>query len=444
MSRVWNATSAKDTPVSSTPALLDGSITYIAGAVQKHGSGEVTEDQRAKPKARTAAVRTGLGGPNEHGAVAPPLHLTSTFVFNSFGVPGRHDYTRTSNPTRDTLGETLAKLEGGVGSTVTGSGMSAITLVCHLLQRGDLVVAPHDCYGGTHRLLTALQARGQFDVRFVDLTDLEQAHEAISAGPKIVLVETPSNPLLRITDIEAISRLCRQSGSLLAVDNTFLSPALQRPIEHGADLVIHSTTKYLNGHSDMVGGAVVAVDPDLHLELQWWANCLGLSGAPFDSYMTLRGIRTLHARMRAHEENTAAVVELLTTHPAVARVHYPGLADHPGHEIAARQQDGFGAMVGFELDCGIDQVGRFLDNVEHFFLAESLGGVESLVAHPATMTHASMDALARRRAGISDGLIRLSVGIEDPADLVDDLARALDQIAIRTPTPTPVGSSTRT
>lgn len=388
----------------------------------------MNKGQRETDRARTAAVRTGLGGENEHGAVAPPLHLSSNFTFESFGVPREHDYTRTSNPTRDTLGEVLAELEGGVGATVTSSGMAAITLMCHLLQPGDVLVAPHDCYGGTHRLLTALSARGQFDVRFVDLTDLTQAGEAIASHPKIVLVETPSNPLLRVTDIEAISSQCRANSCLLAVDNTFLSPALQRPIELGADLVIHSTTKYLNGHSDMVGGAVVALDPDIHLELQWWANCLGLSGAPFDSYMTLRGIRTLHARMRAHEENARDVVELLESHPAVARVYYPGLSHHPGHEVAARQQSGFGAMVSFELDDGIDQVTMFLNSLQNFFLAESLGGVESLVAHPATMTHSSMGPLTRKRAGLSDSLIRLSVGIEDPRDLVDDLTEALDSV----------------
>lgn len=390
----------------------------------------MTKEQTPTPKPRTSAVRTGLGGSNGHGAVAPPLHLTSTFTYESFGVARQHDYTRTSNPTRDTLGQALADLEGGIGATVTGSGMAAITLACQLLQPGDLLVAPHDCYGGTHRLLGALGGRGQFEVRFVDLTDVEQAREAISAGPRLVLVETPSNPLLRITDIEAVAGLCRENGSLLAVDNTFLSPALQRPLALGADLVIHSTTKYLNGHSDMVGGAVVASDPDLHLELQWWANCLGLSGSPFDSYMTLRGIRTLHPRIRAHEENTVVVVDLLTNHPAVAQVYYPGLEGHPGHEIATRQQDGYGAMVSFELESRVDQVAVFFENLEHFFLAESLGGVESLVAHPATMTHSAMDPLARKRAQISDRLIRLSVGIEDPADLVGDLTRALDSVVV--------------
>jgi cystathionine gamma-synthase len=393
----------------------------------------MTREQRPIPKPRTSAVRTGLGGNNDHGAVAPPLHLSATFTYESFGVARRHDYTRTSNPTRDILGQALADLEGGIGATVTGSGMAAITLVCQLLEPGDLLVAPHDCYGGTHRLLNALGGRGQFEVRFVDLTDPEQAEEAISAEPALVLVETPSNPLLRITDIEAIAGLCRENGSLLAVDNTFLSPALQRPISLGADLVIHSTTKYLNGHSDMVGGAVIANDVDLHLELQWWANCLGLSGAPFDSYMTLRGIRTLHPRIRFHEENTAAVVDLLVQHPAVAKVHYPGLEDHPGHEIATRQQDGYGAMVSFELDCGVDQVAVFLDNIENFFLAESLGGVESLVAHPATMTHSAMDPQARERAQISDRLIRLSVGIEDPADLVGGLTGALEAVLVADP-----------
>ena len=388
----------------------------------------MTDRRRAQPGARTTAVRTGLGGANEHGAVAPPLHLTSTFTFESLAAPRAYDYTRTSNPTRDALAQALAELDHGVGATVTSSGMAAIVLACHLLGAGDVLVAPHDCYGGTHRLLTALEARGQFRVRFVDLTDLGQAGDAIAEGPRMVLVETPSNPLLRITDIAAVARLSREQGSLLAVDNTFLSPALQQPIDLGADLVIHSTTKYLNGHSDVVGGAVVAAELDLHLELQWWANCLGVSGAPFDSYLTLRGVRTLHSRMRAHEENTVAVVDLLTSHPAVSRVYYPGLADHPGHEVAARQQTGFGAMVSFELEGGLEAVGPFLGSLEYFFLAESLGGVESLVAHPATMTHSSMDPLTRKRAGISEGLIRLSVGIEDPADLVADLAAALDEV----------------
>lgn len=390
----------------------------------------MTSRNGKRPEPRTTTVRSGMGGTNDEGSVAPPLHLSSTYTFETLGQPRTYDYSRTGNPTRDKLSEALAGLEGGAGATVTSSGMAAITLVCQLLEPGDLLIAPHDCYGGTYRLLSALDTRQRFEVRFVDQTNPTALQEAFADSPKMILVETPSNPLLRVTDLAAVSELCGRYGTLMAVDNTFLSPALQRPIESGADLVIHSTTKYLNGHSDMVGGAVVAAQPHLHEELQWWANCLGLSGAPFDSYMTLRGLRTLHARVRAHEENAGTLVGFLHAHPQVSHVYYPGLVSHPEHAVAERQQDGFGAMVSFELDGGIEAVTAFVDGLEHFFLAESLGGVESLVAHPASMTHASMDPLARERAGIRDGLVRLSVGIEDPADLVADLSAGLERASL--------------
>lgn len=375
----------------------------------------------------TRAVRTGLGRDPEHGAVVPPIHLSSNFTFEGYGRKRRYDYTRSGNPTRDVLGEALAALEGGAGSVVTCSGMAAITLVCQLLVPDDLLVAPHDCYGGTHRLLSSLAARGQFRIEFVDQTDADALATAFAGRPRMVLVETPSNPLLRVTDLAAVARLCREAGTLLVADNTFLSPGWQTPIVHGADVVLHSTTKYLNGHSDVVGGAVIAKTPQLHEQLDWWANCLGLTGAPFDSFLTLRGIRTLAARLRVHAENAAAIVALLDAHPVVAKVYYPGLGSHPGHAIAARQQTGFGGMVSFELAGGEAAVEAFLDGLEHFFLAESLGGVESLVAHPASMTHAAMDPEARRTAGIGDCLLRLSVGIEDAADLVADLAAGLER-----------------
>ena len=375
----------------------------------------------------TRAVRTGLGRDAEHGAVVPPIHLSSNFTFEGYGRKRRYDYTRSGNPTRDVLGEALATLEGGAGSVVTCSGMAAITLVCQLLDPQDLLVAPHDCYGGTHRLLSSLAARGQFRVEFIDQTDTEALAAAFAVRPRMVLVETPSNPLLRVTDLAAVARLCRGAGTLLVADNTFLSPGWQTPIAHGADIVLHSTTKYLNGHSDVVGGAVVARTPELHEQLDWWANCLGLTGAPFDSFLTLRGIRTLAARLRVHAENAAAIADLLTAHPAVERVYYPGLKSHPGHDIAARQQTGFGGMISFELAGGTASVEAFLDGLEHFFLAESLGGVESLIAHPASMTHAAMDPEARRIAGIGDSLLRLSVGIEEGADLVGDLAAGLER-----------------
>ncbi len=374
---------------------------------------------------QTAAVRAALETDTQYGAVVPPIHLTSTFAFSGYGQKGTYDYSRSGNPTRDALAGALATLEGGAGAVVTSSGMAAVSLVTQLFRPEQLAVVPHDCYGGTYRLFNALRERGALEVRFVDFQQAVELETALAARPALLWIETPSNPLLRIVDIARVAAAGRAAGALVVADNTFLSPVWQQPIALGADAVVHSTTKYLNGHSDVVGGAVVAARADLHERLAWWANCVGSTGAPFDSYLTLRGLRTLHARMRCHGENTAQVVDLLARHPAVARVHYPGLTDHPGHAIAQGQQQGFGAMVSFELKGSLAQVRAFLDALQLFTLAESLGGVESLVAHPASMTHAAMDATARARAGISDALVRLSVGIEDGGDLVRDLARAL-------------------
>ncbi len=378
------------------------------------------------PLAPTRAVRASLESDSQHGAVVPPLHLSSNYTFEAFARPRQYDYTRSGNPTRDALADALTRLEGGSGAVVTSSGMSAITLVCQLLKPGDLLIAPHDCYGGSYRLFRTLASRGAFDVQFVDQSDTEAFAEACRRGPRLVWLETPSNPLLRIVDIEECARLAHTTGALLAVDNTFLSPALQQPLALGADIVVHSTTKYLNGHSDVVGGAVVAGDSALAAELADWANCIGVTGAPFDSYLTLRGVRTLFARIRQHEENARVVAEFLNSRDEVSRVHYPGLADHPGHAIAARQQSGFGGMVSFELAGGLADARIVAENLACFSLAESLGGVESLVCHPATMTHAPMSPAARAEAGISDGLIRLSVGIEAAEDLVADLSGALE------------------
>lgn len=387
---------------------------------------------RATQRAATRAVRAGIATDLHHGAVVPPIHLSSTFAFDGFGKKRLYDYTRTGNPTREYLANALAELEDGEGAVVTSTGMSAVALVLQLVRPGDLILAAHDCYGGTHRILRSLAARGHFDVTFVDLT-AETAVEIVTASrPKLLWIETPSNPLLRVTSLARVIEAGHHAGAIVAVDNTFLSPVLQRPIHFGADLVVHSTTKYLNGHSDVVGGAVVAADSALAQELAWWANCLGITGAPFDSFLTLRGVRTLHARMRVHCENAARVVDLLCSHEAVKRVYYPGLSSHPGHSVAASQQDGFGAMVSFEVNGGIDGVERFVNALRCFTLAESLGGVESLVAHPATMTHASMDETARATAGIEDSLLRLSVGIEHADDLVADLAAALDDTAAYT------------
>jgi cystathionine gamma-synthase len=365
------------------------------------------------------------------------LHLSSNFAFAGFGDKREYDYTRSGNPTRDSLANALAELEGGAGAVVTSSGMAALTLVCHLLEPGDLLVAPHDCYGGTYRLFENLAAKGHFDVVFVDQTSPAKLRAACKRKPRLILVETPSNPLLRIVDIARVADLARRNGALLAVDNTFLSPALQQPLELGADLVIHSTTKYLNGHSDVVGGSVVAATEELAGQLTWWANCLGITGAPFDSYLTLRGVRTLYARMRQHEESANLIANILDEHPGVDRVYYPGLRSHPGHNIAARQQEGFGGMISFDLRGGSNAVRAFVENLRFFSLAESLGGVESLVCHPATMTHAPVAREALARAGIGENLVRLSVGLESPEDLVADVLEALDE-ARRAPALAPV------
>lgn len=375
----------------------------------------------------TRAVRASLESCPTTRAVVPPLHLSATFAFRAFGEKGLYDYTRSGNPTRDALGEALTALEGGAAATVTSSGMAAVTLVCHLLEPEDLLIAPHDCYGGTYRLLSALARKSHFRVEFVDQTDAASVRAACAERPSLIWVETPSNPLLRIVDIRAMARHAQAANALLVVDNTFLSPGWQQPFALGADLVVHSTTKYLNGHSDVVGGAVIARTAELGERLLWWANALGLTGAPFDSYLTLRGLRTLHARLAIHEQNARAVVSALQESPAVMRVYYPELPTHPGHSVAAGQQSGFGAMVSFELAGGVAAVEAFVNGLKCFSLAESLGGVESLVAHPATMTHAAMDPQARRRAGISDALLRLSIGIESAEDLVADLRAALDR-----------------
>ena len=376
----------------------------------------------------TSAVRAGIDRDPAFGAVTPPIVLSSNFSFAGFEQKRQYDYTRSGNPTRDLLGEALAELEGGAGGVVTATGMGAITLLLNaLLQPGDRLVVPHDCYGGSWRLFNALARKGAFELVTTDLTDPRALAEALQDSPKVVWIETPSNPLLRITDLRFVIEAAHKAGALAVVDNTFLSPALQQPIAFGADFVIHSTTKYINGHSDVVGGAVVSKEAEQHTQLAWWANALGLTGSPFDSFLTLRGLRTLDARLRVHEENTQAVVALLDGHPAVAALHYPGLERHAGHSVAAKQQSGFGAMLSVELEGGTDAVRAFLDGLECFTLAESLGGVESLVAHPATMTHAAMSAEARTAAGIGDGLLRLSVGIEHADDIVADIAAALER-----------------
>lgn len=377
----------------------------------------------------TKAIHVGQAPDPETGAVIVPIYQTSTYEQESPGVHKGFDYSRTANPTRRSLEQCLASLENAQYGLAFASGVAASSAVLNLLSSGDHVIVGDDVYGGTFRLFDKVFQRYGIAFTWVDASDLEAVKGALRPETKMLWVETPTNPLLKLVDIQALGGITKQANVTFVVDNTFATPYFQTPLDLGADVVVHSTTKYINGHSDVVGGAVVAKDAALHEQLGWWANALGLTGAPFDSFLTLRGLRTLDARLRVHEENAASLAAWLETREGVARVHYPGLRSHPGHALAARQQRGFGAMVSVELDGGVEEVRAFVDGLECFTLAESLGGVESLVAHPATMTHAAMAPEARVAAGISDGLLRLSVGIEALEDLQADLAAALARVA---------------
>ncbi len=380
----------------------------------------------------TIAARAGIAEDTAFGAVTPPIYLTSTYELEAFRQPGPYDYSRSNNPTRDVLAEALAELEGGAKAIITNTGMSACLLALQLLKPADTLVFPHDCYGGSYRLFINLSQRKQaFNIQIVNFQQPDWAEQVQAASPAMIWLETPSNPLLQVTDIQAVCQLAQKLQAKVVVDNTFLSPVLQQPLLLGADLVVHSTTKYINGHSDIIGGALIAKDAAIGDELKWWGNCLGLTGGALDAYLTLRGLRTLSPRIRLQEANTVAVVDFLAAHPLVKKVYYPGLPAHPGHAIAKAQQHGFGAMCSFELNAEPDYLHDFFAALQYFTLAQSLGGTESLICHPATMTHASMDAAAQARAGISATLVRLSVGIEDISDLIADLEHALQQVALR-------------
>jgi cystathionine gamma-synthase len=378
----------------------------------------------------TILCSAGINDDAVHGAVIPPLYLSANYSFDGYGGKRAYDYTRSGNPTRDVLGKALAALEGGAGAVVTSSGMSAVDLVLNLLPGGARVIAPHDCYGGTWRLFTARAAKRAIEIVFVDQGDSDALAAALP-GAALVWIETPSNPLMRVVDIAAIAASAKAAGARVAVDNTFLSPALQKPIALGADFVVHSTTKYLNGHSDVVGGAVIAANAEDAQQLTWWANCTGVTGSPFDAWLTLRGLRTLSVRIERQARTAHRVAEALAAHPRVRKIYYPGLTTHPSHDIAARQQIGFGAMLSFELEGDEGDVRALLAGLHRFTLAESLGGVESLIAHPASMTHASMTPEARRAAGIDDTLLRISLGLEHEEDLLADLLQALDALESR-------------
>ncbi|HAS6239497.1 TPA: O-succinylhomoserine (thiol)-lyase [Vibrio vulnificus] len=379
-------------------------------------------------KPATIAVRTGIESDTQYRAVVPPIYLSTNYGFSAFGEVPKYDYTRSGNPNRGLLEQALFELESGKGAVVTNCGTSALNLwVSAFLSPDDLIVAPHDCYGGTYRLFNTRAKKGDFKVGFVDQSDSAALDAALALNPKLVLLETPSNPLVRVVDIAEVCEKAHKVGALVAVDNTFLTPVYQKPLELGADFVIHSTTKYINGHSDVIGGVVITKTEEHATELAWWGNCLGATGTPFDSYMTLRGIRTLGARMRVHEESSQQILSYLQTQELVGTIYHPSLPAHPGHEIAKKQQSGFGSMLSFEFAGSFEQLKVFVKALDLFSLAESLGGVESLVCHPASMTHRAMGEEALAEAGVTQQLLRLSVGLEDAQDLIADLKQAFQQ-----------------
>ncbi len=375
----------------------------------------------------TKAIHAGQAVDPTTGAVMPPIYATSTYAQSSPGVHQGFEYSRTHNPTRFAYERCVAGLEGGSRGFAFASGMAATATLLDLLDSGDHVVAMDDLYGGSYRLFERVRRRSAgLDFSFVDMTDPAAFEAAVTPKTRMAWVETPTNPMLKIVDLQAIAEIARKRGVLMVVDNTFASPILQRPIEFGADIVMHSATKYLNGHSDMVGGmVVVGDDADLGERIAFLQNSVGAVQGPFDSFLALRGLKTLHLRMRAHCGNAQAIADFLETHAAVERVIYPGLASHPQHALAQRQMDGFGGIVSVCLKGGFEAAKRFCERTELFTLAESLGGVESLVNHPAVMTHASVPEARRAALGITEGLVRLSVGVEDPSDLRDDIERSL-------------------
>lgn len=380
-------------------------------------------------KPATVAVRTGIESDTQFHAVVPPIYLSTNYGFPAFGEVPQYDYTRSGNPNRGLLEQALSELEEGAGAVITNCGTSALNLwVSAFIGPDDLIIAPHDCYGGTYRLFNTRAQKGDFHVQFVDQSNQAEFDAAIAKKPKLILLETPSNPLVRVVDIAKACAKAKQVGALVAVDNTFLTPVYQKPLTLGADFVIHSTTKYINGHSDVIGGVIIAKDSE-HVEtLSWWGNCIGATGTPFDSYMTLRGLRTLAARMRVHEESAQDLLAYLQGQPLVGTIYHPSLPDHPGHDIAKAQQRGFGSMLSFEINGSMEQLKAFVGQLELFSLAESLGGVESLMCHPSSMTHRAMSDEAQEEAGISPLLLRVSVGLEDSQDLIADLEQAFKKV----------------
>jgi cystathionine gamma-lyase len=374
---------------------------------------------------KTLSVHAGHDPKQYLGAVMPPIFQTSTFAFKGVGEPGPYDYSRSGNPTRKALEDCLAALEGGVRGFAFATGMAAATSALMLLNTGDRIVVHSDLYGGTYRLLTTVFNTKGLVADFVDLRDEAALEAALSKGAKAIWIETPTNPLMNLVDLAAVARIAKSHGALTICDNTFLSPYFQHPLEFGIDIVLHSTTKYINGHSDVVGGALIAKDPELAERIGYLQNALGTCAGPFDCFLALRGVRSLPVRMEEHNRNSLALAQWLEAHPKVERVLHPGLESHPQHALALKQQSGFGGTFSFAVKTDASGLRRFLEGVKLFTLAESLGGVESLIEHPATMTHASVPAEARHAMGITDNLVRVSVGLEDVRDLIADLDQAL-------------------
>lgn len=378
-------------------------------------------------KFETKVIHVGGEPDPTTGAIMPPIYQTSTYVQSSPGMHKGYEYTRSHNPTRSRLEECLASIENAKHCLVTASGLSASTLIMHMLPKGSKVFCGDDVYGGTYRLFSKVFP-DIHQYQFVDTTDLTKLEAKINAEkPALIWIETPTNPLLKISDIAAVAKMAKKVGALTVVDNTFMSPFFQNPLDHGADIVLHSMTKFINGHSDVVGGAMMMNSQDLRDKLFYLQNAIGPAQSPFDSWLVLRGIKTLAIRMKAHAENAQRIAEYLEKHPKVERVVYPGLKSHPQHELGKKQMKGAGGMITFFIKGGIDESRRFLENVKLFALAESLGGVESLVDHPAIMTHASIPKEVREELGIMDNLVRLSVGIEDCEDLMKDLDYAFSK-----------------
>ncbi len=375
----------------------------------------------------TRCVHVGVDKDSAYNSATTPIYTASTFRWDDLDTTKGYDYTRSGNPTRKALEENIASLEGGIDAKATSTGMSAITAVMHLFKPGDHIISGNDIYGGTYRLFANVYRPMGLDFSFVNMGDLQNVRDAVTPNTKCIWIETPSNPLLHLVDIAAATAIAKEVGAITVADNTFLSPYLQRPFEHGADVVVHSTTKYLNGHSDVVGGAVVTRHQEHAERVDYIVNALGLACSPFDAWLVLRGVKTLGPRMEAHQRGAMALAQMLDEHPAVERVYYPGLPSHPHHALAKKQQDGFGGMLSFDVKGGRAEAERVLYDTRFFQLAESLGGIESLIEYPETMSHASMTLQARREAGITEKTIRVSVGIEHPDDLVEDMRQALER-----------------